>query len=133
MANPKITLTGRIGQDPKSIGDGLRIRIATSDRVKNDATGNWEDSKTSWWTVKLWKKQAEYARSVLKKGQEVTVVGTIYEEVWTDKNNETRSSYDVVADSIAVTAFSLQNSSPTSNVRDVDNSWPDIANVKVPF
>jgi single-strand DNA-binding protein len=133
MANPKITLTGRIGQDPKSIGDGLRIRIATSDRVKNDATGNWEDSKTSWWTVKLWKKQAEYARSVLKKGQEVTVVGTIYEEVWTDKNNETRSSYDVVADSIAVTAFSLQNSSPTSNVRDLDNSWSDIANVKVPF
>lgn len=133
MPNPKITLTGRIGQDPESIanGNGLRLRIATNDRVRNDETGTWEDGKTSWWTVKLWKKQAENAKGILKKGQEVTVVGTIQEETWIDKNTQaTRSTYDVVADSIAVTVYSLQNSKPKPVSR--EEMW-DMSEVEVPF
>jgi single-strand DNA-binding protein len=109
--NPVITIVGRIGQDPEAIGsNGLRLRVATNDRVKNDTTGEWEDKNTSWWTVKAWKRLAEQSKDVLKKGQEVIIVGKVYEENWTDKEGTKRTSYEINAESIAVTTFSLSKS-----------------------
>ena len=106
--NPVITIVGRIGQDPEAIGsNGLRLRVATNDRVKNDATGEWEDKNTSWWTVKAWKSLADQSKAVLKKGQEVIIVGKIYEENWTDSSGNKRTSYEIMAESIAVTTYSL--------------------------
>ena len=108
MSNPTVTIVGRIGQDPEAIGsNGLRLRVATNDRVKNDSTGEWEDKNTSWWTVKAWKRLAEQSMDVLKKGQEVIIVGKVYEENWTDREGTKRTSYEINAESIAVTTFSL--------------------------
>jgi single-strand DNA-binding protein len=113
--NPVITIVGRIGQDPEAIGsNGLRLRVATNDRVKNDVTGEWEDKNTSWWTVKAWKRLAEQSKDVLKKGQEVIIVGKVYEENWTDKEGTKRTSYEINAESIAVTTFSLAKSNASS-------------------
>ena len=43
MANPTVTFTGRIGQDPVVLSNGgIRLRVVTNDRVKNDQTGQWE-------------------------------------------------------------------------------------------
>lgn len=111
MSNPTVTIVGRIGQDPEAVGSsGLRLSVATNDRVKNDATGEWEDKNTSWWTVKAWKRLAEQSKDVLKKGQEVIIVGKVYEENWTDKEGTKRTSYEINAESIAVTTFSLSKS-----------------------
>jgi single-strand DNA-binding protein len=108
MANPTITLTGRIGQEPTVLSNGgLKLRVVTNDRGKNEQTGMWEDKLTSWWTVKVWNKLAETSKDVLKKGQEVTIVGTIYEENWNDQSGNPRTSYDIRAESIAVTTRSL--------------------------
>ncbi len=116
MANPTITIVGRVGSDPESVGsNGLRFRVATNDRVKNDTTGAWEDKNTSWWTVKAWRTLADQSKSVLKKGMEVTVVGKIYEETWTDKDGIKRSSYEINADSISVTTYSLSKDKPASD------------------
>ena len=130
MANPTISFTGRIGQDPESVGsNGLRLRVATSDRVKNDETGQWEDKNTSWWTVKLWRNLAEQSKSILSKGMEVTVIGKIYEENWTDKEGQKRTSYEVNADNISVTTYSLSKSTPKSN-----DGFPSYKNyAEVPF
>ena len=77
--NPKVTLVGRLGADPESVGtSGVRLRVVTSDRAKNDK-GEWEDRDTSWWTVKAWKTLAEQTKKTLKKGQEVIITGTIYQ------------------------------------------------------
>jgi single-strand DNA-binding protein len=115
--NPVITIVGRIGQEPEAVGsNGLRLRVATNDRVKNDATGEWEDKNTSWWTVKAWKRLAEQSKDVLKKGQEVIIVGKVYEENWTDKEGTKRTSYEINAESIAVTTFSLsKNNTPSGD------------------
>jgi single-stranded DNA-binding protein len=66
----------------------------------------------------------------LKKGQEVIVVGKIYEENWTDKDGNTRNSYDINADSIAVTTWSLSKESPkqTASIKE----W-HMDDVEVPF
>jgi single-strand DNA-binding protein len=113
MANPTITIVGRVGQEPVKLnGGGIRLRVVSNDRVKNDATGNWDDKDTSWWTVKAWKSLAEQASSILKKGQEVVIMGKIYEETWTDKEGNSRTTYEVNAETIAVTAYSLSKGMP---------------------
>lgn len=116
MANPIITIVGRVGIDPEDVGsNGLRFRVATNDRVKNDNTGEWEDKNTSWWTVKAWRTLAEQSKSVIKKGMEVIVVGKIYEDSWTDKEGVKKSSYEINADSISVTAYTLSKDKLPSN------------------
>ena len=116
MANPIITIVGRVGSEPETVGsNGLRFRVATNDRVKNDVTGEWEDKNTSWWTVKAWRTLAEQSKSVIKKGMEVIIVGKIYEENWTDKEGVKRSSYEINADSISVTAYTLSKDKAPSN------------------
>ena len=120
MANPTVTLVGRVGQEPEAIGsNGLRFRMATNDRVKNDVTGEWEDKNTSWWTIKAWRKLAEQCQSVIKKGQEIIVLGKVFEESWTDKDGNKRTSYEVNAEYIAVSAFSLSKVN-SDNKKDED-------------
>lgn len=116
MANPIITIVGRVGSEPESVGsNGLRFRVATNDRVKNDTTGEWEDKNTSWWTVKAWRTLADQSKSVIKKGMEVIIVGKIYEDTWTDKDGVKRSSYEINADSISVTAYTLSKDKAPNN------------------
>jgi single-strand DNA-binding protein len=131
MANPTITIVGRVGQDPiKLNGGGIRLRVVSNDRVKNDATGNWDDKNTSWWTVKAWKSLAEQAVNTLKKGQEVVIMGKIYEETWADKEGNNRTTYEVNADTIAVTTYSLNKNQEKSfeGIKD----W-HMDDVEVPF
>ena len=139
MANPTVTFTGRIGQDPVVLSNGgIRLRVVTNDRTKNDQTGQWEDSKTSWWTVKVWNRLADQCKDILKKGYEVTVIGKIYEENWKDKTTgEARNSYEIQAESIAVTPYTIKKdiSVPVLN-KDWHNSENDIwdtENIEVPF
>lgn len=136
MANPVITLIGRVGSDPEQVGsNGLRLRVATSDSKINTQTNKWEDGPTSWWTVKAWKNVADNSKDVIRKGQEIIVVGTMSEETWIDKSTgQPRSSYEINAKSIAVTGYSLTkslsgvNSGPTSR----DDVW-DTSSVEAPF
>ena len=140
MANPTITIVGRVGQDPVKLnGGGVRLRIVSNDRVKNSSTGSWDDKDTSWWTVKAWKNLAEQAVATLKKGQEVVIVGKIYEETWKDKEGNNRTSYDVNADTIAVTTWSLSKNESNGFKQSLkSDSWSaptkwDITEAEVPF
>jgi single-strand DNA-binding protein len=130
MANPMITIVGRVGSEPETIGsNGLRFRVATNDRVKNDTTGEWEDKNTSWWTIKAWRTLAEQSKAVIKKGMEVIIVGKIYEESWTDKEGVKRTSYEINADSISVTAYTLSKDKAPNN-----NDFPSYKTyAEVPF
>jgi single-strand DNA-binding protein len=126
--NPKITLVGRLGKDPEAIGQsGAKFTVATKDRIKNEKTGAWEDRDTSWWTIKAWKTLGQQAMTTLKKGQEVVIVGTIYQENWTDTNGNNRSSYEVNAESIAVTTHTLAKNLPSTNDGEqVSDPWAKV-------
>jgi single-stranded DNA-binding protein len=53
--NPKMTIVGRLGKDPETIGTtGARFSVVTQDRVKNDK-GEWEDRDTTLHHIKAWK------------------------------------------------------------------------------
>ena len=44
---------------------------------------------------------------LLKKGIEVTITGDIYEETWTTDAGEKRNSYEVRANTLAITPFGI--------------------------
>ena len=115
------TLVGRLGTDPERIGStGARFRLSSSDRVKNEQ-GQWEDKDQTWTTVKVWGKNSDYVLSTLKKGQEVIVIGTMAEDTWTDKEGNKRSTFELKADHIGPTVFTLAKnatSTPTG-----ENPW----------
>ena len=108
MSNPIVTVVGRVGNDPEAVGsNGVRFRVATSDSKFNSETNKWEDGPTSWWTIKAWRNVADNAKSVIKKGQEVIIVGAMYEDRWTDKAGVERNGYEINAKHISVTSYSL--------------------------
>lgn len=122
--NPKVTLVGRLGADPEAIGssNGIRLSVVTSDRVKTDA--GWEDRDTSWWTVKAWKALADQVKQTLKKGQEIMVTGTMSQDVWTDSSGQTKKSYEITADSVGLTAYTLSKNTMSNQSVATNSSDP---------
>jgi single-strand DNA-binding protein len=116
------TLVGRLGTDPERIGStGARFRLSSSDRVKNEQ-GQWEDKDQTWTTVKVWGKNADHVLSTLKKGNEVIVIGTMAEDTWTDKDGNKRSTYELKADHIGPTVFTLAKNGAASTTT-AENPW----------
>ena len=124
------TLVGRLGTDPERIGStGARLRLSSSDRSKNEQ-GQWEDRDQTWTTVKVWGKNADYVMSTLKKGQEIIVVGTMYEDTWTDKEGNKKSAFELKAEHIGATVFTLSKNSVATAEVSADSPW---AKAPTPF
>ena len=122
------TIVGRLGADPERIGtNGARIRLSSNDRAKNEQ-GQWEDRDQTWTTVKVWGKNADYVMSTLKKGQEIIVVGTMFEDTWTDKEGNKKSAYEFRAEHIGATVFTLSKNSVATAEVSANDPW-----VKTPF
>ena len=85
----KTQIIGYLGSDPeiRSTTSGTNVatmNVAVSEKWK-DAQGTWHES-TEWFTVVLWKKQADIAAKFLKKGSMVYVEGKMKTRTWEDKN-----------------------------------------------
>lgn len=97
----KVILIGNLGADPeiRLTKDGRRIanmRIATSERWTDKATGERKE-KTEWHTVVIVNDGlAKVAEAYLKKGSSVYVDGSLQTRKWTDKSGADRYSTEVV-------------------------------------
>jgi single-strand DNA-binding protein len=55
-------------------------------------------TKTTWFRITVWRKQAEVVAQYLKKGRRVLVVGEVEEaNVWTDREGNPRATLEVTA------------------------------------
>ena len=102
-----IILVGNLAQDPelKFTGGGkalAKLAVVTSKRKKNDQTGAWEDTDTTFWNVTVWDKTAEHVADSLQKGDPVIVNGTASERSWQNEQGEKRSRIEVNATNIAL-------------------------------
>jgi single-strand DNA-binding protein len=122
MANPNITLVGRVASEPefKILPSGTpvaRFRVITNDRRKN-AFGEWEDHDTSGWNVVAWDRLAENITGNLNKGEQVIVNGIIKEISWIDGAGNRKYSFEVKAYNIGKDML-LFKQSTKSSVEDV--------------
>lgn len=100
-----VTLVGYVAQDPtiRPTANGkqlTRVRVGTTPRYRDDATGQWRDGESSYFDVKCWNRLAEYARLSLHKGEPVIVKGKFRIGNFVDKDGNKRISVEVTADTL---------------------------------
>jgi single-strand DNA-binding protein len=103
MAETSIWLAGNLTDDPDlryttSGTARATFRVAVSSRVR-DGDG-WKDGEASFFTVVVWREQAEHAAESLAKGSRVVVVGRLAQRSWQADDGTTRSVVEVVADEL---------------------------------
>jgi single-strand DNA-binding protein len=58
------------------------------------------EQEPSFFTVIVWRDQAEHAAESLTKGSQVVVVGRLQQRTWTAEDSSARSSVEVLADEL---------------------------------
>ena len=96
----KIIAGGRLGRDPEirhtQAGKAVaNFSVAVSEGPKDKQT-------TEWFSVVAWDKSAEFTEKYLKKGARVLVIGRQQTRKWADKEGNTKTSVELVAENIQV-------------------------------
>jgi single-strand DNA-binding protein len=93
-----ITIAGALGKDSE-----LRS-IPSGDQVLSFSVADSQgrDKPTIWWNCQLWGKRAASLQQYLIKGQQVTVVGSVSEREWTDKDGGKRKSLEARVSEVAL-------------------------------
>ena len=94
MTEAAVSLAGNLTEDPEvRYTDGgiarAMFRVAMSGRREQEA---------SFFTVVVWRDQAEHAAQSLAKGSRVVVMGRLQQRSWTAEDGSVRSAVEVVAD-----------------------------------
>ena len=68
--------------------------MATDESFKSKS--GERQKRTEWHKIVVWGKQAEIAQQYLKKGSQLYLEGRIQSREWTDKENQKRTSFEIV-------------------------------------
>jgi single-strand DNA-binding protein len=96
MTEASVSFAGNLTDDPEvhyTEGGMARamFRVAVSARREQEA---------SFFTVMVWRDQAEHAAQSLSKGSRVVVLGRLQQRSWTAEDGSARSVVEVVADEL---------------------------------
>ena len=100
-----VTLVGFVAQDPniRTTATGkhvTNVRVGTTPRFRDNATGQWRDAETSYYNVSCWARLADHVRASLHKGNPVIVKGRFRTSTFEDKNGQLRTSIEITADTV---------------------------------
>jgi single-strand DNA-binding protein len=151
MSVNKVILVGRLGRDPETryTGAGQAVcnfSIATDETYK-DRSGE-RQKRTEWHKIVVWAKQAEIAQQYLKKGSLIYLEGRIQSREWTDKENQKRTSFEIVATNFRMLGSRSDSmggggARPSAPAADIDHethapmehgpSGPEVTDEDIPF
>ena len=114
-------ITGNITADPqlRQTSDGTPVtdlRIAVTARAKT-TEGEWIDAGTEYYTVTAWRREAENVAQCLRKGNRVTVTGTVYRDAYTDSDGAVHVTTRIKPTSPIAAALDYQSVTITKNTR----------------
>ena len=155
MSVNKVILVGRLGKDPEtrytSGGQAVCNFSLATDETFKDKSGE-RQKRTEWHRIVIWAKQAEIAQQYLKKGAQIYLEGRIQSREWTDKENQKRTSYEIVATNFRMlgsksdsTGSSYRSNSAAAGSADFDAdatshapaehepSGPEVTDEDIPF
>jgi single-strand DNA-binding protein len=101
----QVVVVGNLTRDPElrytPNGAALvKLGIAVSRRIKDDATGQWKDADTSFFNITAWRSLAENVAESLTQGTRVVVVGRLRTNSWETPEGEKRSVVEIEAEEI---------------------------------
>ena len=96
MTEANVSFAGNLTDDPevRYTESGITravFRVAVSGRREQEA---------SFFTVVVWRDQAEHAAQSLSKGSRVVIVGRLQQRTWTAEDGSARSTVEVVAEEL---------------------------------
>ena len=97
----KVILVGNVGSDPevRTTESGVKVanlRLATTERIF-DRQNNTAKEHTEWHTIVLWRGLADVVDRFVRKGSQIYIEGSLRSREWTDRENNKRSSVEIVA------------------------------------
>ncbi len=127
----KVILIGNLGADPENrylpSGDAVcNVRIATTDRIRDKASGEYKES-TEWHRIVFFGKLAETAGQYLKKGRQIYVEGRIRTNKWQDKDGNERYTTEIIGNEMKMLGSREGMGSPTSGESEYGGSMPPSA------
>lgn len=118
MSLNKVMLIGNVGSDPEirylegtdaqSSTKVASIRLATSERYRD--RNNELREITEWHSITAWRGNADLIEKYVRKGTQLYVEGRIRTRSWTDRDNNTRHTTEILADSIQLLGRRSDNS-----------------------
>jgi single-strand DNA-binding protein len=100
-----VTLVGYVAQEPnirttrtgKTVTD---LRVGITPRYRDQATGEWHDAESSYFTVSCWDRLAHHVRASMHKGEPVLVRGKFKTSTYEDKDGRPRTETRITADTV---------------------------------
>jgi|YNPMSStandDraft_1061717.scaffolds.fasta_scaffold00088_13 single-strand DNA-binding protein len=126
MSVNKVILIGNVGKDPnvRNINENTPVATFTlaTNEIYKDQSGNLQKT-TEWHNIVAWRNLAQLAEKFIRKGTLLYVEGKIRSRTYTDKDNQTRNFYEIVADKIQLLGKKedISTSVETSNTNETDN------------
>lgn len=98
----QIDIIGNLTADPelRFTPQGLGVAnftVASTPRVFNRETSQWDGGDTLFLRVQVWRQQAEHVVESLKKGDRVMVSGVLKQRSYETREGEKRTVYEVEA------------------------------------
>jgi single-strand DNA-binding protein len=108
-----ITVVGNLVADPelRFTASGQPVatfRIASTPRIRDNASGEWKDGDSLFLTCNVWRQAAENVAESLQRGMRVIVTGRLKQRNYETKEGEKRTVYEVEVDDVGP---SLRNAS----------------------
>jgi single-strand DNA-binding protein len=96
MTDASVSFAGNLTDDPE-----LRHTEAGIARAMfRVAVSGWREQEASFFSVIVWRDQAEHASESLSKGSRVVVVGRLQQRSWTAEDGSARSTVEVIAEEL---------------------------------
>ena len=96
MTEASVSFAGNLTDDPE-----LRHTEAGIARAMfRVAVSGHREQEASFFTVVVWRDQAEHAAESLSKGSRVVVVGRLQQRSWTAEDGSARSTVEVIAEEL---------------------------------
>ena len=100
-----MTLVGYVAQEPsirttrtgKTVTD---LRVGITPRYLDQATGEWRDAESSYFTVSCWDRLAHHVRASMHKGEPVLVRGKFKTSTYEDKDGRPRTDTRITANTV---------------------------------
>ena len=148
----KVILVGNLGKDPevRALESGVKVAqfsLATTESYK-DKDGNWQD-QTEWHNIVAWRYLADKAENNLHKGSQIYLEGKLKTRQWTDQNNNTRYTTDIIAEKFIMLGrrgdnqnippipsesdYQATSAAPKQKTQEVSESKADMPEDDLPF
>jgi single-strand DNA-binding protein len=106
MHGTLITIRGNLAEAPElhTSGTGqatVRLLVAVESR-RREASGEWVDGPTSWYTVVARDRLATNLAKTALKGDQLLIHGRLEEREWTTDAGQTRSVWEITADDVGL-------------------------------